>query len=611
MRSKRKPAPVIRGAILLVAFYLAGWMTHLSAADGEVELPEVVVYDFPESSVADREMTSSLTVIDRDEIERSSDTDVYPLISGRVPGVFVDRRGIFNYGIGTGSAGTVSIRGLGGTPNDQVLVLIDGQPTKMGMFGHPIPDAYPLDDVQRVEVLRGSHSLHYGDLALGGVINIVTRKLPDRKGFTTRVEGGGGEYHSYKAGIRQAGRIGDFSYSASILRRETQGHRPNSAFRGWNGDFKTGWYISPHWQAVVNGWGVDMSVEDPGPVTDPHTEDTRDVLRGGAGLAFYNRYDDTRGAITVFGQRGKHDFTDYDGWKSHDRTAGLIGYQSVDLFADNRLEIGGDIQESAGKGENVRSDIDFGRLFQSQGGIYLDDRHTFFDRLVLQGGVRLELGRHLDPRWLPRFGMRWQASDSTVIHSQVSRGYRAPTIRDLYLFPPSSTSLEPEEAWSSELGVRQHLGSYLSLDLTGYYIDAENLIIYRPPEAENTGGVVNKGVELSAVLTPADWFEMLISYTYLDQNHRIEGLAPRVGNWINRFFWEGISLQTTTSLVDDLRFSDRDEDYCVTDLQLSYRLNPTAEFIFRVNNIFNESYQMVEDYPMPGRWLWGEVALTF
>jgi len=581
------------------------------AAAQEMELPEVVVYDFPDSSIAGREATSSITIIDREEIEQSGASDVYELISGRVPGVFIDQRGIFNYGIGTGSSGTVSIRGLGGTPNDQVLVLIDGQPTKMGIFGHPIPDAYPLQDVERVEVLRGSHSLHYGDLAMGGVINIITRRLRTEDGISTRLLAGGGEYHSYQAGIQQAGKVGDFSYSASILRRETEGHRPNSAFRGWNANLKAGYHISENWQMVFNGWGADFSVEDPGPVSAPHTDDTRDVLRAGGGLTVYNTFDSTRGAFTAYGQRGKHDFTGYDGWKSNDRTIGLTGYQSFETVDDNVLEIGGDIQDSGGDGENVDIDQDFGRFYETQGGIYLDDQHILWDLLTLQAGVRLDMVEHSTAQWLPRFGARYQLTGSTVLHGQVSRGYRAPTIRDLYLYPPSSLDLDPEEAWSSELGIRQSFGSFISIDLTGYYIDAENLIVYMPPRAENTGGLVNKGIELSSVITPCDWFEMLISYTYLDQNHRIEGLAPNVLNWINRVIWREYSLQSTTSLVDDLHFIDRNEDYCVTDLKLSYALKETAVFTFKINNIFDEDYDMVEGYPMPGRWLWGEVSVSF
>lgn len=578
---------------------------------GEIELEEVVVYDFPDSSVAGREASSSITIIDREEIEESGAVNVFDLISGRVPGVLVDERGIFSYGAGTGAAGNLNIRGLGGSPNTQVLVLLDGQPTTMGLFGHPIPDAYPLEGVERVEILRGSHSLHYGDGALGGVVNIVTRRLAPEEGLATRVTAGGGEYQSYQAGITHAGTVEDFSYSATLLRRETEGHRPNSGFRGWNGYLKAGWRFSENWQAVLNGWGTDFTVEDPGPVNEPRDDDIREVTRGGAGLTLYNTYEETRGALTIYGQRGKHNFTGYEDWKSTDTTAGLTAYQLVDLFPDNRLEVGGDIQRAGGRGEQPEAGLDIGKYHQIRGGIYLDDGHTLGEALTLQAGLRLAAAEHDKARLLPRFGSRYLLTDSTVLHGQVARGYRSPSIRELYMFPPSSLDLEPEEAWSSDLGVRQHFGDLLALDLTGYYIDAENLVVYRPPEAQNTGGLVNKGIELAAVFTPVDWFEMLASYTYLDQNHRIAGLAPQVLKWINRFAWNDLSLQSATTVVGGLRLSaEEEENFAVTDLQISYRFEPAA-FTFKVNNLFNESYQMVEGYPLPGRWLWGEVSVDF
>lgn len=592
-------------AILLVGDFLA--------IAQEVELPKVVVYDFPDSSVAGRESTSSVTIIDRDEIERSGASDVYELISGRVPGVFVNQRGIFNYGIGTGAAGTLNIRGLGGDPNTQTLVLVDGQPTTMGIFGHPIADAYSLEEVERVEVLRGSHSLHYGNQALGGVVNIVTRTLPEKEGISTRVSAGAGGFHSYKAALENSGRFGKFSYFASLLRRETEGHRPNSGFRGWNGYLKTGYHISDNWQVVASGWGVDFAVEEPGTTFNPQTQDTRDVIRGGGGITFYNTYDGSRGALTVYGQRGKHDFTGDvdDGWKSHDRSNGIRVYQSADLTEDNCLEVGGDIEESGGKGENALTGVDYGRFYETRGGIYLDDEQNLWELLTLQAGLRLELAEHAESEWIPRVGLRYQLFSSTVIHGQVSRGYRAPTIRELYLFAPATLDLEPEEAWNYELGIRQSLGSALSLELTGYYIDADNLIIYSWPQAANTGSVINRGVEFAGTFVPCEWFEMLLSYTYLDQNKRVDQTAANIVSWINRLIWDKLTLQATTAFVQDLRFSDRDENYTVTDLKLSYRITEAIEAIIKVGNVFNENYEETEGYPMPGRWLWGEMAYKF
>ena len=81
----------------------------------------------------------------------------------------------------SGAAGGISIRGIGGSPNTQMLVLIDGHPQFMGLMGHPLPDAYVASDVERVEVVRGPASILYGTNAMGGVINIITRAVYKRQ----------------------------------------------------------------------------------------------------------------------------------------------------------------------------------------------------------------------------------------------------------------------------------------------------------------------------------------------------------------------------------------------------------------------------------------------
>jgi len=231
--------------------------------------------------------------------------------------------------------------------------------------------------------------------------------------------------------------------------------------------------------------------------------------------------------------------------------------------------------------------------------------------LTLQAGLRLEFAQHAPAEWIPRIGLRYRLFPSTVLHGQAGKGYRAPTVRELYLFAPANLDLEPEESWNYELGIRQSLGAALSLELTGYYIDADNLIVYSWPRAANTGSVVNRGLEFASTFTPCDWFEMFLSYTYLDQNKRVDQTAANVVSWINRLIWGKLTLETTTSLVQNLRFSEENEDYTVTDVKLSYRISEAIKAIVKIGNVFDESYEETEGYPMPGRWLWTEASFSF
>ena len=90
----------------------------------------------------------NITVVGRSEIENSSESALLPVLSERVPGLFVSERGITGFGVASGAAGGISIRGIGGSPNTQMLVLIDGHPQFMGLMGHPLPDAYVASDVE-------------------------------------------------------------------------------------------------------------------------------------------------------------------------------------------------------------------------------------------------------------------------------------------------------------------------------------------------------------------------------------------------------------------------------------------------------------------------------
>ena len=124
--------------------------------------------------------------------------------------MFVTQRGLAGYGVSGGAAGTVNIRGVGS--GNKVLFLIDGQPQWVGVFGHSLPDTYVTNDVQRVEVVSGPSSLLYGSGAMGGSVNLITRR-PDREGFYGSLRAMGGSYGSQKYGAKADSRTASCALS--------------------------------------------------------------------------------------------------------------------------------------------------------------------------------------------------------------------------------------------------------------------------------------------------------------------------------------------------------------------------------------------------------------
>ena len=146
-------------------------------------LQEVVVTG-TRNAVDVRHLPMTVTIISREDLTQQHQTSILPTVMQQVPGLFVTSRSMMGYGVSTGAAGGISLRGVSGGTG-QLMVLIDGHPQYQGIYGHPLSDSYQTMMAERVEVLRGPASVLYGSNAMGGVINIVTRRPVSSCGTAT------------------------------------------------------------------------------------------------------------------------------------------------------------------------------------------------------------------------------------------------------------------------------------------------------------------------------------------------------------------------------------------------------------------------------------------
>lgn len=135
-----------------------------------------------------RYLSQTVSVISRQELVQDYRTNVLPTLSEQVPGLMITNRGILGYGVSSGGSGGMMLRGLSSGAG-QMMVIIDGHPQYSGIYGHSIADSYQTLMADRVEVVRGPSSLLYGSNAMGGVINIVTRRM-HQDGVQTRANVG-------------------------------------------------------------------------------------------------------------------------------------------------------------------------------------------------------------------------------------------------------------------------------------------------------------------------------------------------------------------------------------------------------------------------------------
>lgn len=236
--------------LLLTPMFIAAGFAVGSAASpvapgvapDTVALPEVVVGSPAKTNPM--LIPLDVTEIESKTIRESTETSLLPVLTAKVPGLFVSERGFAGYGISGGSAGAVNIRGVG--QGNKVLFMLDGQPQWAGVFGHSLADSYVANGVERVEVVKGPSSLLYGSGAMGGSVNIVTRRQR-QEGLTGHARAMFGSFSTQKFDLSAGYRKGKFAVTAAGQLDRSNGYREGSAFWLANEFLQLQFTPSRHW----------------------------------------------------------------------------------------------------------------------------------------------------------------------------------------------------------------------------------------------------------------------------------------------------------------------------------------------------------------------------
>ena len=510
-----------------------------------------------------RHLPMTVSVVGRPQLEASQQTSVLPVLNSQVPGFFSTSRGVMGYGVATGASGQMSLRGIGGPaqaglPTTGLLVLIDGHPQYMGLMGHPIADAYQTMMAERVEVLRGPASVLYGSNAMGGVINIVTRKMQE-DGIRTNINIGAGSYGSIQTEATNRIRKGRFSSTVTASYNRTDGHRADMAFEQYGGYAKLGYDFTDNWKV----WGdvnvTRFNATNPGSVMKPYIDNDQRITRGMTSFALENYYEKTSGALSFFYNWGDHWIN--DGYQpggeplqyrfnSNDQMLGVSWYQSVQLFQGNRLTVGADYFHFGGEAWNQFFDghreTSANKSLNEVAG-YVDFRQDIAAWLTLDAGARVDYHSQTGTEFIPQVGLAFHLPENAEIKAMASKGFRNPTIREMYMFPPQNPDLKPEKLWNYELSFSQRLmDNRLSYGLNVFYINGENLIIRLPNpngsgmlnqnsgEIENWGAEANVGYQFNpvwSVMANYSWLHMENPVLASPEHKLYGGVNFRKGRW--------------------------------------------------------------------------------
>lgn len=575
----------------------------------------------------------SVSVIDRNEIEASSESALLPVLSQRVPGLFVTQKGITGFGVSEGAAGTVNIRGVG--QSNKVLVLFDGQPQWAGVFGHALPDTYVASDVERVEVIRGPGSLLYGSNAMGGVINIITRHQKE-EGRTTQARVMFGSYNTQKYMINTGYNAGKFSSFISINHDRTNGHRMDSEFRMTNGFAKLGYTLTDHYKVTGDLSLAKSKYQNPGKITAPIRDNIMDILRGTTSFAVENKYEKSSGAVRAFYNWGNHEINDglpvfssvaNNGYlfRSDDHNYGVLLYQSFRLLKDNLFTVGVDYKNWGGHAWNdsiIGPDKDLVDKSVSETAGYIIMQQDLFEKVSLNAGVRYEHNSIFGGEWVPQAGITYRPVPGNTLKASLSKGFRSPNLREMYMFLPQNPDLKPERMMNYEMSVGQSLlEGKLFAELTAFYIDGSNMIevtrIDGRPKNVNTGSFTNKGFEFEAAFTASNKLMFDMNYSYLHTSKALLA-APAHKFFVNATYTPGrFTFNVNVQSIFDLyvnTVTPVKEDYTLLNAKAAYRFGSMRKglnLFVKGENLTATRYTINEGFPMPKAIVMGGFDITF
>ncbi len=549
---------------------------------------------------------ASVSVIDRAEIERKQAQTVTELLES-TPGLTVVNNG------GRGKATSISLRG---TSSDQVLVLIDGIKVGSATLGSTAFEHLAVDQIERIEVVRGPRSSLYGSEAIGGVVHIFTRK--GEQGFNPRFSVGAGSDSAREVTLGASGGNDKGWYNLSVSDFRTDGfNAKQEGTYGYNSDddgydnrsyaLSGGYQLTDRLEGRLS-WSQNRGDNeyDGGNDFDDYSNESRlQTLGGELRLAVTDSWNlnltagQSRDKGTVYG----------DGvYQSHIETRrDTTSLQSEHSFSHSQLTWGVDYQNDEVTSSNAyavseRDNVGVFALYQ----LYMGQHDLAFS---LRGDDNEQFGNETTG------SIAWGMELPHALRLTASYGtaFSAPTFNDLYWPGSGNPDLQPEESDSWELGLSgDHAGIQWSANL--YQNDVDNLIAWAPNDEGfwvpmNVDRARIRGLELAAATRLADW-DLSTTLDLMDPKDRNtdELLKRRPRKTLNvsadRDFGSytlGGSLRAVGKREDG---SAELEAYTRVDVRGSYQLTQDWALKAKIENLLDEEYETANGYNQPDRTYW-------
>lgn len=601
---------------LFLAWILALTLAPAPTARAQPAPAGPPTFELPEVEVAGKRpqppstTPASISVITADEIARLGVLSVADALR-ILPEVRIKDSG------GPGSLTTVSIRGSTST---QVLILLDGVPLNRPDQASVDLSTLPIQNVERIEVLRGPFSAIYGSPALGGVINIVTRSAP-----LTLLSSRIGSFGLAGNVVSLGGQEGGLTYLLQGILNSSAGFAPDTGFSNFTTMAKLRWQTADDASVSLTLNRFWHTVGAPGPLPFQDLQALTWEGRTLVDLSWRSGRPDGPGALLRLYvlDDGVNFASPGSAFQSED-TANLWGAQAQLILTPwpGHLLTGG----AEYQGQTIAHTDNSPAAFTNQGSdlaFYLQDDWQIAPGVLLSVGVREDTFQTYGSQVNPRIGVVVLLTDRLAVRAGVGRTFRAPTFDELAPAFFGNPSLQPEIAWAYDLGVEYTLAPGLALRLTGYYTDATNLITSSPPlfVPMNVGHAIVTGGSIEVVGRLAAQWVVRANFTVQLARDAATNLdviyVPRQQASVELGYeWAPGSTVTAIATYVGDRFADPANTllvsgYWLVGLNATWALGEGYVLQAGINNLFDVTYQESLGFPEPGRTMFVGVTKTF
>jgi outer membrane receptor protein involved in Fe transport len=617
-----------------------------------VEQMIVVTATRTEQPIADS--AASVTVVDRRQLDTAAAQTLDDALR-QVPGFTLFRRSGSRFAHPTTQG--VSFRGTGASGAGRALVMVDGVPLNDPFGGWIYWARLPRVAIDRVEIVRGGGSDLYGSNALGGVVHLFPREKNEAPRLILNTSYG--DARTADASLFTSTELGQWRFTAAGEIFSTGGYlqvRERGAVdipvRSRHTSGQAG--VSREWASTTLSLRIASYDETRNNGTPLQLNDTaiQQLVFSGDGLVS----DRTGLALRLYGstQTMRSDFSAVAPDRESERLtrsqrvpadARGMSLQWVQTRGRHQLVAGGDLRdvratsdESIFAGPRMIPSVTSGR--QQLTGVFVQDVISLGDRATATAAIRVDRWRNFDAERVeadvhdrladrrdhaisPRLGITWRATESVWVGASAYRGFRAPTLNELYrgfrvgdVVTQANEELSAERVTGTEAVVRLYRPSLqLEARLFRMIIDdaIANVTLSSTPtlitrQRRNLGTTQSRGIELEARTRPIPTGEVRLGYLLADSTVTefvpepgLEGRrVPQVprhqltagGSWSGDRATIGVQTRWTSSQFDDDRNQLRLASYFVADLFASYRVGPALAIFGAAENLFGEEYEI-------------------